>query len=98
MVINFWLNSSNFETFNKYPELSSILQIYRFMKLINTTSEKYLITCDEAIEDFIEFCNEYVSSYYEIRGPTGLNLDYYIKNGRYIENSQFLFGTASQFR
>lgn len=97
-VINFWISESNFETFKKYTELASILQIYRFQRLIINTSEKYLISQDESMEDFIKFCNEYESCYYEIRGPTALNLDYYLSNGKYIENSQFLFGTASQFR
>lgn len=98
MVINFWRDNSNFETFRNYEEVSSIIQLYRFLEIIKATSEKSLVSEGEAPEDFVEFCNEYISSNNEIRGPTGLNLDYYIRNGRNTENSQFLFGTAFQFR
>lgn len=34
----------------------------------------------------------------EIRGPCALGYDYYIKDGGYMRNAHFLFGTPSQFR
>lgn len=34
----------------------------------------------------------------EIRGPCALSYDYYMKDGGYIRNAHFLFGTPSQFR
>lgn len=34
----------------------------------------------------------------EIRGPCALGYDYYMKNGGYMRNAHFLFGTPSQFR
>jgi hypothetical protein len=33
-----------------------------------------------------------------IRGPCALSYDFYLEGGSYLRNSQFLFGTPSQFR
>jgi hypothetical protein len=33
-----------------------------------------------------------------IKGPCGLNYDFYITGGSYFKNAYFLFGTPSQFR
>ena len=57
-----------------------------------------MISFDTSYSDFITYCRNYVSESAEkIRGPTILAWDYYIKQGGYYENSQFLFGCAAQF-
>lgn len=49
---------------------------------------------------FIEFAEGFECTKVNpcIRGPCGLNYDFYINGGSYFKNAYFLFGTPSQFR
>lgn len=47
----------------------------------------------EGWQFLVNFCDDSES----YRGSVGLSLFYYMKEGEYIENAQFLFGTAYQF-
>lgn len=49
---------------------------------------------------FVEFAYEFVCNKadHSIRGPCALAYDYYLLNGSFQNNAQFLFGTPSQFR
>lgn len=68
-----------------YKEISAQLQ---------TPSEK------QRIRVFLVFTEDFTCSKPdpEIRGPCALGYDYYIKDGGYMRNAHFLFGTPSQFR
>lgn len=87
------------QTLDKYAQISDSKQLYRFKKIIDIAKEK-LVSGGFLIneENLIAYSLSYQSRYYEIRGPCGLGLDYYLNNGQYYENSWFLFGCASQFR
>jgi len=85
-----------------YPEIKEHSQLYSFQYLLSESLEKLkisrLISAETTLPGFIEYCLDYVFLADErIRGPTGLTWDYYLKNGSYYENSQFLFGCAAQF-
>lgn len=71
--------------------------IYQFMKIFKQAYIKYKIfkklTTDYLFDRFIRFCGKY-----KYRNAEILSIEYYTSNGGYIKNSQFLFGTASQFR
>lgn len=60
--------------------------------------EDYLNVKDKSSK-IISFLS-YVKNHYScsIRGPCLLSRDFYIKNGSYKSNSEFLFGTPSQYR
>lgn len=49
---------------------------------------------------FIEFAKDFecLKVNPRIRGPCGLNYDFYLNEGGYLYNAPFLFGTPSQFR
>lgn len=49
---------------------------------------------------FIEFAKSFECAKVNprIRGPCGLNYDFYLNEGGYLYNAPFLFGTPSQFR
>ena len=59
-----------------------------------------LKTDNMIIVEFITFALSFVcyKLLYEIRGPCALGYDFFLTGGGYIKNSQFLFGTPSQFR
>jgi hypothetical protein len=54
----------------------------------------------ERVIAFIEFSTSFecVKVNPLIRGPCGLNCDFYLNEGGYLHNAPFLFGTPSQFR
>lgn len=58
------------------------------------------ITDKQIVCSFIEFAQDFecLKSESSIKGPCGLNYDFYINGGGYFHNAHFLFGTASQFR
>ena len=68
-----------------YKELRAQLQ---------TPSEK------QRIRAFLFFAEDFscCRTDIEIRGPCALGYDYYMKDGGYMRNAHFLFGTPSQFR
>ena len=57
-------------------------------------------TDKDIVSSFIEFAQwfECLKSESVIKGPCGLNYDFYAFGGGYYHNAHFLFGTASQFR
>lgn len=71
--------------------------IYQFKKIFKQAYIKYKIykklISDYLFERFVRFCSKY-----KYRNSEIINIEYYTGNGGYIKNSQFLFGTASQFR
>lgn len=82
--------------------LSSAGQFTDIEEIILSGLEKVkisrMISFDTSYSDFISYCRNYVAESDEkIRGPTILAWYYYIKQGGYYENSQFLFGCAAQF-
>lgn len=72
-------------------------QLRQFIRLSESARIKYRhwkkLPTSYALEQFIEYCSR--DGY---RRAKALALEYYADNGGYIKNSQFLFGTASQFR
>jgi len=72
-------------------------QVYRFIKLFERARDKYIIwkklPRSYSLESFIKLCS--LNNYYHAEV---LSMSYYAGNGGYINNSQFLFGRASQFR
>lgn len=88
-------------------------QLYKFAKLLEMAIEK-IIACNieegikfatiadkkQRIIEFIKYSENFCCYKFEeeIRGPPALNIDFYVTNGGYIKNAQFLFGTPSQFR
>lgn len=98
--------------FDQLHKEISISQIYRFSKLIEDSIEKIIVTGFSnkikfvahskkgRIVDFLNYCNDFICCKIEtrIRGPTSLNIDFYLSNDGYFKNSPFLFGTPSQFR
>lgn len=68
-----------------YRELTAQLQ---------TPSER------QRIREFLYFAEDFscCKTDPEIRGPCALGYDYYMKDGGYMRNAHFLFGTPSQFR
>jgi hypothetical protein len=72
-------------------------QIYYFRKLFKLAMKKYLlygkINSIYPLEKFIGLCSDYQYCHGETLGRR-----YYSRNGGYMNNSQFLFGKASQFR
>jgi len=98
--------------FEKLKTDISSNELYKFAKIIEIAIEK-IIACNvkglifasiidkkERIIKFIEYSENYSCYKFEeeIRGPPALNIDFYVNNGGYIKNAQFLFGTPSQFR
>lgn len=86
-----------------YPILTTAEQLADIGEIVQTAIEKLkislLLSFETSLSEFITYCQGYVSETDEnIRGPTGLSRDYYIRNGGYYRNSQFLYGRASQFR
>lgn len=73
------------------PQLSGFIKFFegalRKYKIWKKIEQTY------SLERFIEYCSR---NKYEKAEQTGV--DYYESNGGAIRNSQFLFGTASQFR
>lgn len=102
-VSSYQIKHSNKQTLDfVYPHIKEQSQLYSFKELISESLEKLKISrgisFETTLTGFIEYCLGYVSQSDEkIRGPTGLAWDYYLKNGSYYENSQFLFGCAAQF-
>ena len=90
----------------------SSTQIYKFAKLLESVFEKLIVSNiervnytdftdkNEKLKYFIDYCDKFCSTKFEvmIRGPTSLNIHFYLSNGGYLENASFLFGTPSQFR
>ena len=72
-------------------------QLSGFIKLFESALIKYKIwkkiSQTYSLERFVEYCSH---NKYEQAEQTGV--EYYEGNGGGIRNSQFLFGTASQFR
>lgn len=54
----------------------------------------------QRIEVFLVFAEDFTCCKTDpaIRGPCALGYDYYLKDGGYLKNGHFLFGTPSQFR
>lgn len=71
--------------------------IYHFLRLFDMARRKYLLWkkkgLDYPLDRFIQSCSRDQYCYGEV-----LSIRYYHGNGRYLNNSQFLFGRASQFR
>ncbi len=71
--------------------------IYQFIKDFKLALTKYRIwknkSTNYTLEKFIKDC-----SYNNYRDTEVLSIEYYTSNGGFLKNSQFLFGTASQFR
>ena len=83
--------------------ISSPAQLMEIISILQSGLQKLkislMISFDTSLAQFIVYNQEYVSPVDgNIRGPTGLALDYYNKQGGYYRNAQFLYGTASQFR
>lgn len=107
-VITFLLSVADYQSVhskketidNFYPLITTPGQLSDIQDLLETSHEKLkffrMINPDSNFFEFISYTKSYVSEE-QIRGPTVLSWDYYIKNGNYYENSQFLFGCASQF-
>ena len=72
-------------------------QIYYIKKTFDLGRKKYLVwkklNRTYSLESFIQLCSRHNYCHAET-----LSMSYYAGNGGYISNSQFLFGTASQFR
>lgn len=71
--------------------------IWYFLRLFEMARRKHLLwkkkSLDYPLERFIRYCSQDQYRY----GET-LSIRYYNGNGGYLNNSQFLFGRASQFR
>lgn len=90
-------------TFKKIENISDELldtgesQVYRFIKIFERARDKYIIwkrlNRGWSLESFIGLCS--LNNYCHAEA---LSMSYYAGNGGYINNSQFLFGRASQFR
>lgn len=83
--------------------LNSAAQLSDITAIIENGLQKLkiflMIGFDTSLSDVISYSLDYAFEVdNRIRGPTALSWDYYIKNGGYYENSQFLFGCAAQFR
>ena len=109
-ILNYWAGSNEYGAYLDMNQMT----IKGFKRLLLQTIDKILISGyyeevtytfqgssdHERIKRFIEFSEGFCC--YKIapciRGPCGLNYDYYLRGNGYIGNSHFLFGTPSQFR
>jgi hypothetical protein len=74
-----------------------VTQMYRFKKLYETALMKYTIwkgygRSEYTLDRFVRYCGGVDGK------AAALNVSYYEGNGAQANNSQFLFGVASQFR
>ena len=69
--------------------------VYNFVQLFNKALTKYKIWQgkDYPLDEFIVHCRQDNYHRAEVSG-----FEYYESNGGYLNNSHFLFGSASQFR
>ena len=72
-------------------------QVYYIKKIFDLGRDKYIIwkklNRSYNLGTFIRLCSQN-----QCKAAESMSVSYYTGNGGYINNSQFLFGTASQFR